>query len=257
MAAGLLVSPSAFASASDEVTKALAGSSVLERPAKAADLVAKASAATKQDMAVSVVKAAVGLNPSAAVAIVSAVVRENPSVAPVAAVTAATLQHNLLEVITKAAVEAAPSEAAKIVAALIKEFPKDYGVIAIAAADGSPSSGRAILAVVADYVPALQPSINGSTANFAANSGNVPVAAILSQSYNQALASGAVVSTTTPASLARPATTPAVTIAGSGVPSLSPPTLGPPYTPITGPVANYGPGQIIVSQPGGRNYSPP
>jgi hypothetical protein len=251
LGAGLMASRGAFASGSDEMTKALVGSTVLELPATAAGLVAKASAATKQSVAAAVVKAALGVNPSAAVAVVAAVAHENPGTAPVVAVTAATLQHKRIDLIAKAAVHAAPSEAAKIVGALIKEFPQDYGIIAIAAAEGAPSAGGEILAVVGDYVPALQPAIKGGVAaSFAANNGNVPVEAILAQSYNQALTSGAV---------ARPAlVSPTPTMPqASGVPSLSAPTQGPPYVPIVGPIINYGPNQITPQVPGGRTYSSP
>jgi hypothetical protein len=198
---GFALSPVALASDSTAVTKALAGSTAVELPAKAASLVANASGVNKQNVTVAVVKAAVGVNPSAAIAIVSAVAHENPATAPFAAVTAVTLQHQRIDKLTKAAAAAAPSEAAKIVAALIKEFPKDYGVIAVAAAEGAPSAGRDILAVVADYVPALQPAIQAVIAKFAAKDGNVPVQAILSQSYNQALTSGIAVTTQVPSTL--------------------------------------------------------
>jgi hypothetical protein len=291
----IVVSPAVFASNSADVTKVLASSTALELPAKAASLVAKASAADKQNVTVAVVKAAIGINPSAAVAIVSSVARENPATAPLAAVTATTLQHKRIDLITKAAAAAAPSEAARIVAALIKEFPQDYGVIAIAAAEGVPSAGREILAVVADYVPALQSSIQASTATFAANDGNVPVQAILSQSYNQARISGAAVSTQTSSTLAQTSATPAATTPGNTgtplfilsqsynqlptsrvarlpqttptlspttptatlTPTLSGPTLGPPYQPIPGPVTNISPSQIWEQQPGGHNEASP
>jgi len=179
--AGLAVSPSALASDSADFTKALSNSPLLERPAKAAGLVTQASAADKQSVAAAVVKAAVALNPSSASDIVSAVARDNPAVAPVAAVTAATLQPKRLGPIAKAAVAAAPSEAANIVAALIKAFPKDYSLIAVAAAEAAPSAGREILLAVADSVPSLQTFIQGAIAGFSANDANLPVQAILSQ----------------------------------------------------------------------------
>ena len=65
LVAGLAVGPAVLASDSADVTKALAGSTALELPAKAANLVAKASAADKKNVAVAAVKAAVALNPSA------------------------------------------------------------------------------------------------------------------------------------------------------------------------------------------------
>jgi hypothetical protein len=287
---GLVISPVASASGSVDVAKNLAGSSALELPAKAANLVAKASAAEQKDVAIAVVKTAVGLNPAAAVAIVAAVVRENGTVAPAVAVTAATLQPKRIGMITKAAAVAAPSQAARIVAAMIKEFPRNYGIIAISAADGAPSAGREILAVVADAVPALQASIQAAASHFSANGGNVPVQAILSQSYNQALSSGAVVATQIPATLApgapnydtvvfggagggRLSTTP-MTIAQNTptlastvpmitvIPSFSPPTvsgptLGNSFTPISGTPTTYNPSQTTGETTGGRNYSPP
>ena len=172
------------------------------------------------------------------------------NVAPVAAVTAATLDPKQIEQITKAAVAAAPSQAGKIVAALIKEFPKDYGLIAISAADGAPSAGQEILSAVANYVPALHPGIQSATAKFSANSGNIPVQTILSQSYNEAVASGVPAST-----LVAPLTLPVNT--ATAAQSVAPPTIGPPYTPITQPINNIGPGQITPQQPGGRNYASP
>jgi len=271
--AGLAVSPAALASNSSDVTKSLAGATALELPAKSAALVAKAAAADKHDLTVAVVKAAIGLNPSAAVAIVSTVAHENPAMAPLAAVTAATLQHQRIAQFARAAAAGAPSEAAKIVAALIKEFPQDYGAIAIAAAQGAPEAGREILAVVADYVPALQSAVNGTVAKFAANNGNIPVQAVLSQSYNQALASGGVTRTTMPSTLLGQVSDQTV-VAGGTVsahgsavlpttpgltrgPSVSPPVLGPPYQPFPNPPTVIGPGQITPQAPGGNNYSSP
>jgi hypothetical protein len=281
--AGLASSPAAWASNSPDVAKALAGSTALELPAKAANLVANASASDRQNVTASVIKTAVGINPAATVAIVSAVAGETPTVAPLAAVTAVTLQHKQLDRITKAAAVAASTEAPKIVAALIKEFPQDYGTIAISAAEGAPLAGREILAVVADYVPALQTSIQTATSHFSANDGNIPVQAILSQSFSQAVTSGAVVSSTVPttylsqapvaanaagtmrvqATLAQstPAVTPTVPAATPSArlsaPKLSPPSFGPPFTIPGSSPTTYGMGSTMIEQPGGRNYSSP
>jgi hypothetical protein len=241
--AGLAISPAALASNSTDAAKALAGSTALELPAKAADLVAKASAADRQNVAAAAVKEAFELNPSATVAVVAAVARENPATAPVAAVTAVTLQHKRMDQITKAAVAAAPSQATKIVAALIKVFPREYGVIAVAAAQGAPSAGREILSVVAEYVPAMQTYIQSAIA--AANDGNLPIQAILTQSYNLAVSSGAVV----------PAPTP--TTSAGDTPSLSPTVISTPFTPPPNPIITIGPGQTTNQVPGGRKYSSP
>jgi len=239
--AGLAISPCVIASSSIDASKELAGSTAQELPAKAAQLVTKASATEKQDVAAAVVKAAIELNPASVLSVVSAMSRENPATAPVVAVNAVTLQHKRIGIITRAAAAAAPSQASKIAAALIKEFPRDYGVIALAVSEGAPKSGREILAVVAEYVPALQPYIQATLANFAATDGNVPMQAILSQSYNQALASG-IVLTATPNAAVRGVTYSASSPSISGgaafsPPVLSGPTLGPPFTGSSNTVA--------------------
>jgi hypothetical protein len=204
------------------------------------------------------------------------VAHEYPAAAPVAAVTATTIQHKQIGLIAKAAAAAAPSEAARIVAALIKEFPQDYGTIATAAADGAPNAGQEILNVVADYVPALQPTIHSAATNFAANNGSVPVQAILTQSYTHALNSGAAVSTQIPPALSSPSPNQtvipgaAMPAAGQTTPSLasSPratapmptyappllmgPVLGNPFVPILGPGFGGTPPVTI-----GINYATP
>jgi hypothetical protein len=262
--AGLAASPAVLGSDSADVSKALAGATALELPAKASEIVAKTPPAAKQEAAAAVVKAAVGVNPAAAAAIVAAVSREDPAGAALAAVAAATLQRKEIGPIARAAAAAAPAEAARIVAALIKEFPQDYGTIAIAADEGAPQAGREILAVVAEFVPALQPSIRGAMANFAGDNSNVPVQAILTQSYNQALTSGAVATQSRPdgvsayqrynqaavsdAGASDRAVTPAqiatgpapIRTAGAAMPASSPrpmlaPVLGNPFVPILGP----------------------
>jgi len=228
--AGLAVPSAVLASGSADVTKALSGATALELPAKAANLVATASAADKQDVAVAAVKTAIALNPASAVGIVSAVSRDNPSTAPVAAVTAAKLQHKQLGLIARAAVVAAPSETGRIVAALIKEFPKDYSLIAVAASEGAPSAGREILKAVADNVPALQPAIQGAIAKFAADDSNIPVLVILSQSSNPSTPSAA------------PVALIPLMITVAETPSLAPPTFSVPFTPVT-TINNIGTGQ--------------
>jgi len=227
---GLAVSPAGHALDSADASKALAGSSALELPGKAADLVAKASSADKQSVAVAAVKAAVALNPSATVAIVSAMVRETPAAAPVIAITATTMQHKRMGLIVKAAASAAPSEAAKIVAAMLKEFPREYGIIALAAAQGSPKSGLEILAVVGNSNPSLQPYIQAATAKIASTDGEMPVQAILNQSYDQALAFGAI----SPAGQSKDITLAQTPTTGNSLPIFSPvldgPTLVPPFS---------------------------
>ncbi len=278
---GLVISPVVLAASSADVARNLAGSTVLELSANAASLVAKASVAEKKAVAVAAIKTAVGMNPASAVAIVSAVARENPASAPVVAVTAATLQPKRIGLIAKAAAAAAPSEASRIVAALIKEFPQQYGAIAIGAAEGAPLAGREILAVVAESVPALQASIQTATAHFSANSVALPVQAILSESYNQALTSGMVVLAQIPVTLSQGSGTMSSVAAGGAVgvgrvaplglaqpvvmgsvplispPIVSQPTGGAPFTGSTSSPTTYNTSQTQNEQTGGRVYSAP
>jgi hypothetical protein len=296
LSAVLVAGQTLVASENLDFTKALAGTPILEVPAKAASLITAASAADRQFVAETVVEAAVGLQPSESVAIVGAVSRANQSSAPIASVVAAKLQHQQLHSIVKAATSAAPGEAGQIVSALIREFPADYGVIAIAAAEAAPAEGKAILSVVAESVPALQVSINGAVATFA-NDKTLPVQAILTQSYNRALTSGTVnvrpmyleasmssdstllsdqtvvgtaysptatsspvVDATTSGSAGSPnaSITPVVTLQPVTTGStVAPPTIGPPYVPLPGTIIGIGPAQTIPQTPGGRNYSSP
>lgn len=287
LAVGLMVGPFTHAFNPAAISKDLAGASVLEMPAKAAALVSQAKLPEKQDVTAAVVKAALGLNPSASVAIVAAISRENPSSASIAAVTAATLDHKRIALIAKAAANAAPTMATQIVDALIKEFPQDYGTIAVAASEGAPDSGGAILAIVADYVPALQAPIKQATAAFSSSGGNVPVQAVLSQSYSQAVESGSAVTYQSSGSSAaiaaggnaysaQNAQVPLSAYSSAGgatilartsvplsltspqrayVPSVSSPTLGPPYQPVPPTVNNYGPSSLTPQQ--GTTYSSP
>ncbi len=218
---GLAVSPAVYASNSSDVTKALAHSTAMELPSKAASLVSNASAADKQSVTVAVVKTAIGLNPAIAIDVVSSVAQASPATAPVAAVTAVSLKHSQISLITKAATAAAPTEAAKIVAALIKEFPKDYGIIAIAASEGAPSAKREILAAVAQAVPGTQALI----ASALANNSDIPVQALVSQAVTSDVA------TTAPAQSLAPAapslSAPVITTGGFQTFSGTPTSLTP------------------------------
>jgi len=235
---GALVSgQSVFANQTSDFANALAGASVMEMPAKAADLVSKSSPADKQNASVAAVKAAVGLTPSAAPAVVSAIARENPAAAAAVAVASATLQHNQIKLITKAAVAAAPSQVAKIVAAMIKEFPKDYSAIAIAASGAAPSASREILAVLAEYVPSLQAGIQLALAGVA--SGDVSVAAIINQA--SPLTSNA----------------PEVQQSVDPTPSLSAPSFGSPFTTVPGTVKTSTPAQTMTETAPQTTYARP
>ncbi len=261
---GLAGNQLAMASEPADFAKILAATSVVEMPAKAASLVGKTGTPQeRKNAAVAVVKAAVRLNPTIAVAVVGAISQSNPELAPVAAATAASLQHKQLASIAKAAAAAAPSQAGKIVAALIKEFPSSYAVIAISASEGAPLAGKEILEVVADYVPALQASINSAIASFSLSAAQpqstnglsvsgtsstqrLPVSAILEHATDQPASSAPVASGVSMATQNPLATRPMRSDAQS---SPLPATPTPPILPL--------PPQTNPQSPGGRNYATP
>jgi hypothetical protein len=249
-----------------DFSKILAGTSIVEMPATAASLVAKADTQKGQkNVTIAVVKAAVRLNPTAAVAVVGAISHATPGMAPIAAVTAAMMQHKQLSSIAKAAAAAAPAQAGNIVAALIKEFPSSYAIIAIAASEGAPQAGKEILEVVADYVPALQAGINNAVSSYPSSTTQaqvieapaatpssslaLPVQTILVQAVKQAPSPGIAI-------VSRPATQNSP-VAGPPVIPAGGPILGPPFTPIVGPVTTISPSQTTPQTNGGRNYASP
>ena len=261
-----------MASEAADFTKILAATSIVEMPAKAASLVAKADTQVRQkNVTITVVRAAVSLNPTAAVAVVGAISHAKPEMAPVAAVTAALLQHKQLALIAKAAAEAAPSQAGKIVAALIKEFPSSYVVIAISASEGAPLAGKEILEVVADFVPALQASINSAVSSFPSSSAQAQVNLADAQRMNASVAAStsslalpvqailvrAVSQTPGISTVSMPVSALHSQSAGPPAQPAGGPTLGPPFTPIVGPVTTISPGQTVPQTPGGRNYASP
>jgi len=254
VSAGLLSGQALLAS---DYSTTLAGASVLELPAKAASLVA--TSADHKATAEAVVRAAVSLQPTCTTAIVGAVARASHDSASAAAVAAASVQPSQVAAIVKATTAAAPDQASKVVAALIRAYPSQYGAIAVAASEASPQQARQILSAVADSVPVLQGSISSSEAAYAANNQMLPVRAILVQSYNSALTSGAV---TTPASSTVAST---VSPAATGFQPtqtgtvIAPPTVGPPFALFPGSVTDFGPGNTTPQVPGGggRPYASP
>lgn len=264
---GFLSSSLVLASSSADLTKSLASSSITELPAKAAGLVANAAPAERNGVAMEVVRAAVQMNPASVVAIVSAVAHENPANASSAALAASTLQPNRIGLITKAAAAAAPAQTARIVAALIKQFPKEYGVISSAAVAGAPLASREVLTVVGANIPALRPSIQASLAR-SSDLSVLPVQSILTESYNQAIAAGAVISlqvgaaqvgasvgaSPQPVAYVPASSASLPTIAG---PSDSGPVLGPPFTGSTSSPTTYTSSDTTTESSGGRGYASP
>ena len=214
----------------------LSSVSVLEMPAKAAELVKDAPAKTREIVTSAVVRNAAGLKPTALPAVVGAIAKSSPEMAATAAAVATSVQPKLAVDVSKAAAASAPSQAAAIVAAVCKVLPANYHNVAVVVAQIAPDAASGILAAVGSSIPKLQPFIQQASAG---GTGAINVGSILTQA--EILASGTPVASITPTA-----------------PAVRPPTINPPYNPLppgtpgTGSVTNSG-----VVPPGGRDYEAP
>lgn len=234
------------ASSVSALKKELSAVAVPEMPAKAAQLVAQAKADALEATAEAVVTAAVNVRPAATVAVVSAIARENPAAAAVAAARAATLRPKDAAWIARAAAGAAPAQAGKIVFALCKALPGQYAVIATAVAQVVPDAAKEILQQVVAAVPALKPFVD----RVSADSKDASMGQIMAQTESlvQAAAKAA---KTTPEKVVG-----GETVAPVPANALPPPSVGPPFTPITGTPTETGRTNTVEIPPGGaRDYS--
>ena len=126
--------------------KQLSSVSVLEMPAKAADLVAKTPAKDREVVTAAVVKNAADLKPTALPAVVGAIAKAQPDMAPTAAAVAAAAQPKLANEISKAAAAAAPQQALAIVAAVSKVLPASARNVALAVAEVAPDAAPTLVA---------------------------------------------------------------------------------------------------------------
>ena len=143
----------------DNFSAVLAAVPGAEMPKRAAELVFQAEAAKLGPTTVSVVKAAVGLNPAAVLAVVGSVSEVVPSMAATASGTAASLQPHQAVAIARAASASSPKMAGPIVEAVCRAAPADYRDVSLAVVREVPGSDQAILAGLAEAIPAFKGEI--------------------------------------------------------------------------------------------------
>ena len=218
----------------------LSGSTAMELPAQAAQLVSQADAKNLKTTTIAVVKAAVGLNPAAAAPIVGSIAHTRPVMAATAAATAVSLVPDQAVAIARAAAAAAPAKAGQIVEAVCRVLPAAYQKMADAVAEVAPDAGKEILTAIGTAIPSLK---NPIAQVLAVNKENVPsVSTVLEQ-----------VSVAVPT-----ATTPSLAQAGLGASAaIAPPTAGAPYVPLPVTHQNIDPGSGGVVPTGGRDYAAP
>ncbi len=142
---GKVVSPSAAV--------VLGRATVLERPAAAAQLVARANRANKEAVALEVVASIAKTDPDLLAAVVGAVVSEVPNAAAKVASTAARLAPDRLFDIAKAAVSTAPRKSEDVALALAALQPKELLKICLAIGEGAPSEAARVIIPLARAFP--------------------------------------------------------------------------------------------------------
>jgi len=214
------------ATTKEMVRAALKSVPTAEVPARAAELVAQASADTRESITVEAVRVAVKAHPTIASAIVGSIAKQSPATAAIAAATAAKLQPKQVKSIAQAAAAAAPTQAGEIVKALCKALPDSYREVALVVALAVPSATIEILAGLSEGLPSIKSALDSVIASY---SGQVPsVAAVMDR----------VVPTTIVTSS-----------------DLRGPTIGAPFIALSGTPTNAPPGNDVP--PGGRDYARP
>lgn len=114
-----MIAPASWALSADQrkaVKKAVTSVAAPEMPAKAAELVSKATKEDQKDVAVLAVKTAIYKNRTVAAAVVAAVAKVAPEVAADVTLAASEMEHEQVSAIASAAVIAAPTAKAGITA---------------------------------------------------------------------------------------------------------------------------------------------
>lgn len=221
-------------------SKALKGLPAVEMPAKAAQMVAAATAEDRESTTACVIAAAMDVRPASTLPVVGAVARQTPEAAAIAAVKAAAIQPKKLAEIAAAAAAAAPSQAGQIVEALCKAVPAKYAVIASSVARAVPTASKEIVSAVKAALPSVKPLVERAAGDLAQNA---TVTAIMMRTEL----------------LQSSDSQPAQTKLASPPPPVGPPTVGEPYNPLPGgPELIYTPGSTrLVPEGGDRDYSSP
>jgi len=250
----------------------LRGVSPAELPARAAEMVGRASVETRPAVAGEVVRQVGLVNPQIVQLVVGAIARVAPEAAGPAALAAVSIRPRELELFARTAAAAAPAQAVGIVGAFCKVQPETFSVAAIAVAKAAPGQDEKILQAISVALPSLKFALDRAYAEVSRNSQKVSVQKVVSKAKSYAVwdaersefadASGLyrnalLVGTGTQVSPSgSPGTTPG-TLAFSGAPSVpQPPHSGgnhyffgksPPLTPA----------DSVPAPPGPRDYSAP
>jgi len=181
LAAVALASPSAFAFSEAQakaIKKAVTSVPVPEMPAKAAELVAKATDEDRHAVAVTAVRAAIFKSRSSAPQVVAAISKVAPKLAPIVARTAAQMETSQASVIARAATVAAP-EAKTEIAISVSQGVSTGNLTPAVAPSASPSSISPISTPRTDASllvtgPAARPTPAATTTRTSANHTGTP-----------------------------------------------------------------------------------
>lgn len=220
-----------------------------------ARLVAAEKTGVRVAAAADAVTAALSVSAPSAPLVVGSVAKSSPETAASAAAAAVKLQPKMAAAIAKAAVSAAPAEVEAIVRAMCQASPTSFDQVGVAASQAASSASSKIIPAITTVVPALQPLVARSQADFAAAKRTASLALVLKHTDDllNALARHSKVSAET--LLAQEtATTMSTKLTASA--AVVPVQL-PPFVPGGGT-----PGEIVVGgtaeiPPTGRNYSAP
>lgn len=142
------------------IKKAVADVPAAEMAATAAQLVSQATAADRQQVAVTAVREIASKRPAVLVAVVAAIAKVAPDVSVAVATEAAKLVGKQAAEIAKAAATGAPEQADKIAAAVAKVSPKAATTVAREVALVAPEQTTRIVEHVLASVPAAQTAIS-------------------------------------------------------------------------------------------------
>ena len=220
-----------------------------------ARLVAAEKAGARVAAAADAVTAAVTVSAPATPLVVGSVAKSSPETAATAAATAVKLQPKMASAITKAAVSAAPSEMEAIVRAMCQASPASFEKIGVAASQATSSTSGKIIPAITTAVPALQPLVARSQADFAAAKRTASLALVLKHT-DDLLAAVARHSKVTPESLLAQETSTTMSTKLTASAAVVPVQL-PPFVPGGGTPGEIGPAQTVEIAPTGRNYSAP
>ena len=228
---------------------------VTQLAGETARLVAVEKTDARVAAAADAITAAVSVSAPSAPLVVGSVAKSSPETAATAAATAVKLQPKMAAAIARAAVSAAPSEMEAIVRAMCQASPTSFYQVGVAASQAAASASGKIIPAITTAVPALQPLVARSQADFAAAKRTASLALVLKHTEDLLNATARHSKETPEALLAQetPATMSTKLTASAAVV----PVQLPPFVPGGGTPGEIGTGGTVEIPPGGRNYSAP